>query len=818
MKLHYRVLYGFTSILLCLNLPLSGQPYIPPYHSATNFLMTSPGAMYRGLSGYMNPAMTATAHGSDTQFFISDNDGSFNSPDKWGVFSSSSFFGFGMVRNNFDISLGNHIESMHVTDYRVTLAGGSPLLKIGFGYGWSTGDTQYLPRDEIWMAGALCRPNRYFSIGASGHYAKDKGDIQVIGDLAVRPFGKDWLTLFSDVSWIQDDTEDRSFWSLGCAVQPVSGIYLTGRYFDSEIISLGMSFSFGSAGASSQIHSDNGEIVNHTYGFRMGATDPNFIMDNLQNDSKYLILDLKGKIKYQKFILFDENSQTLLDILQSIDYAVEDPRVKGIVLNLSESSISSEMIWEIRDALLKARKAGKKIIIHFENGWLSLYHLASIADQISMDPEGICTFQGYAMGRTFYKNMREKIGIGFDEWRFYKYKSAAESYSREEMSEADREQRFELIHNQYHLVKKDICASRHFTESKFDSLVNQTFIFTSEDAWSQGLVDTLARWSDLDKIIENFEGKSAGQLNSKQLLHALYPSRSWDPPQKIAVVYATGVCAMNQGIGARRLEKVLIHLSKKNDVKAIVLRVDSPGGSAMASDLVAEAIQKCKENKPVVVSQGNVAASGGYWISMYADTIIAAPNTITGSIGVIGGWIWDDGFGSKLGMTTDHVQMGDHADLNMITRLPFIGLGIPTRNMTEHERNRAEYMIRSMYQNFVSKVAKGRKISAEDVETIAQGRVWSGVAGKENNLVDEIGGLALAIELAREMAGIDKEKELNLIELPFKGWINPGLFGPVLFGTRLKFAEEQEWDYYQWLIENNGKPAPMLPPEYHAEF
>lgn len=811
--------FGMMILILWIqSFPLFSQICMPLYHSPSSFLLTSPGTMYRGLNGYINPAMTATAHGSDTQFYISSPDVPLKNIDQWGFFTSSSFLGFGMIHQNFDAMKDGHKKSMDVTDYRLTLAGGSPLFKVGFGYGWSSGNTRFLSRDEIWMAGMLLRPNRYLSFGASVHYAKDKGDIQTIGDLALRPFGKDWLTLFGDVSNYQSDMDDESFWSMGCAVQPVSGIYLTGRYFDSEAVSLGLSLSFGTSGISSHVHTNDGEIARYTCGFRMGATDPNVIMDYLENDSKYLILDLKGRIKYQKFLLFDEDSQTLLDILQTINYAIEDPRVKGIALNLSESNMSSEMIWEIREALLIAKKAGIKIITHFENGWLSLYHLASVADQISMDPEGLCSLEGYAMGRTFYKKMREKVGIGFDEWRFFKYKSAYESYSREEMSEADREQRLALIENQYNLVKKDICESRNLSPAHLDSLVNNVFFFMANDALSHGLVDTLARWSDLDSIIKKCEGKEITQLSKKQLLHNVYPPQSWDPPAQIALVYATGICDMEQGINARKLEKILIGLSKKNNIKAIVLRVDSPGGSALASDLVAEALKKCKKEKPVIVSQGGVAASGGYWISMYADTIIAAPNTITGSIGVIGGWIWDDGFGEKLGMSTDHVQVGDHADLDMITRLPFIGLGIPARNLNEWERQRVEIFIKSAYQGFVQKVALGRNMSVDEVESIAQGHVWTGLAGKGNGLVDEIGGLSLAVHMARKMAGIQDSREISLVELPFKGWMNPAIFSPILFGMKLESPEETTWDYFQWLIENEGKPAPMLPPEYHDGF
>jgi len=269
---------------------------------------------------------------------------------------------------------------------------------------------------------------------------------------------------------------------------------------------------------------------------------------------------------------------------------------------------------------------------------------------------------------------------------------------------------------------------------------------------------------------------------------------------------------MDEGITARKLVYDVQAVVEDRSVKAIVLRVDSPGGDPMASDYIAEALKKAKGKKPVIVSQGAVAASGGYWLSMYGDTIVAAPNTVTGSIGVIGGWAYNKGIKEKLGMSTDLVKVGDHADLGFGFTLPFIGLGLPDRAMTDVERTRMEYAIKTMYREFVGKVASGRKRDTDAVEAIAQGRVWSGYDGLQNGLVDILGGLETAITVAKERAGIRKDEEVTLLELPKKGLIDFSQFMPKLIGVEVK-QKDPILEHLRFLLQHNGQPMPILPIE-----
>ncbi len=221
-------------------------------------------------------------------------------------------------------------------------------------------------------------------------------------------------------------------------------------------------------------------------------------------------------------------------------------------------------------------------------------------------------------------------------------------------------------------------------------------------------------------------------------------------------------------------------------------------------------MKKCKEKKPVIVSQGSVAASGGYWLSMYADTIVAAPMTLTGSIGVIAGWAYNKGFESKIGVSTDFVKRGEHADLAFGFTVPFIGVTLPDRNLTSLEQQKAESIIKSYYKEFVSKVASGRKESFSHIDSIGQGRVWSGEAGLKNGLVDVLGGLSDAIHIAAEKADI-KNLPYEIIEYPEPAWINLNEFIPKPFG--LETGTNQIIEDLKFRFENNGKPLPMLPLE-----
>ncbi len=622
------------------------------------------------------------------------------------------------------------------------------------------------------------------------------------------------LTAFADYILHRTPLLEKDMWSAGVAVEALPGVRITGRYFNTDAFSLGFQFSLGHIGVETQAHYNSDQkYAYNSYGVRLGAYDRNIFSSHFPSNNKFVEMNQPGRISYQRYVLFDD-SQTLSDLLANIDAAKNDPSVGGIAINTSGLEADAEKLWELREKLKDFKTTGKKVFIFIDRGSIELYHFASVADKIVMDPLGTFFIEGFQMGRTFYKGTLEKIGLGFDEWRFLKYKSAAENYSRDKMSDADREQRQKLVDDWYRIAKSDICEARHLTSEQFDRLVNNEVVFLAQQAKEQGLVDSLGRWDMMKELVKKETGSDRAFINPASLEKFKLPyDNHWGEPPRIAVIYALGACDMDEGITARRLVKNVEAAVDNSRVKAIVLRVDSPGGDAIASDYIAEAMKKAKGKKPIIVSQGFVAASGGYWLSMYADTIVAAPRTITGSVGVIGGWIYNKGLKDSLGISTDYVKAGDHADLGFGMTLPLIGLTIPDRNLTTEEHARMELLIKTLYKEFVDKVAAGRKQKSDDIEQIAQGRVWSGLDAKQNGLVDVLGGLETAINIAKERAGIPKCQDVTLIEMPEKGLIDFSKFAPKFFGFETKALSDPTIELLKFRLKHNGEPLPMLPME-----
>ncbi len=696
-----------------------------------------------------------------------------------------------------------------VNDYRLSVAFGGKKSSFGFGYGWSGGETNACNRGKVVTVGTLSRPCPYLSLGLSGTFATSGGAKEGLLDVGIRPLGNELVTLFADYAPQEMDDLDTAPWSTGLILEALPGVRLTGRYHDTHAVTVGLNFSLGRMGLQSQGHSDEDRSRSYnTYGIRVGALDRSVLRSLIQREKRYLHLDLNGPVKYQRFKMFD-GSNTLMGLLAAIGAAREDGTIAGIAINTSGMQVDPEMGWEIREALKEFRAAGKHVVLYVDDAGMGKFHFATVADRIVLDPISDIFVTGVRGGRFYLKGTLEKLGVGFDEWRFFKYKSAYEALSRDSMSEGDREQIQAIVDDFYDLARTEVCEGRGIDHAEFDRLVNEEMLILPEDAIEMGLVDTLGRWEIVKDVIEELEGEKKGMVGVGGLAKYELPDDDyWGERPKIAVIYGLGVCAMDTGIKARSLQKVFDRVAGRNDIKAVVFRVDSPGGSALASDVVAEAMKRCKEKKPLIVSQGYVAGSGGYWISMYADTIVAGPNTITGSIGVIGGWFYNQGLKEKLGMSTDLVKVGDHADLGYGITLPFVGR-LPDRNLTPDERSKFEHNIKHYYDMFVEKVATGRDMDADDVYEVAQGRVWSGTDGLEIGLVDVLGGLETAIMIARERAGISPDQEVDVLELPEPPLFNPQMFAPKLFGVAQPRNEILE--HLRFRIEHNGEVMPMLP-------
>jgi protease-4 len=796
-----------TALLIALSaVTVLADPMIPPYHSYNDFLLASPGGMGFGLYGYTNPALLKYVERPDILFTWSDASGEWNDFDRWGLFAGlgAPNMGFGMIRS--EDSLGT------VTDYRMSVAFGDRATSFGLGYGWSGGCIGEHDRARVMTVGSLTRPMPQLSIGLAGAFATSGDAREGVVDLAVRPLGDEVVSVFGDYAVQNGEKVKDGHWSSGVALELLPGVRLAGRYFDTHGFSVGLNFSLGHMGVVSQaLFDDEGEHGYNTYGVRLGAMDRNIVTPLLDHRKRYVDLTLTGLTKYQRYRMFDK-SRTLAGLLSAIDGAKEDDTIAGIAINTSGMRFSNlEMAWEVREKLRDFKSSGKHVVIFADDAGLFTYHFASVADRIVLDPTGEVTLPGIALGRTYFKGTLEKIGLGFDELRFFKYKSAYEGFSRDSMSEGDEEQMFRIAEDFYGVAKAEIAEDRGIPPEEFDRMVNEEVFFLPEEAVEAGLVDTLGRWDAVEKTIESLEGESKKTVGPGAIAKYQLPNDNyWGKRPQIAVIYALGVCAMDEGIKARMLKKVIDGAAGNGDIKAVVFRVDSPGGSGTASDVVAEALKKCKEKKPVIVSQGFLAASGGYWISMYGDTIVASPVTLTGSIGVIGGWFYNKGLKEKLGVATDLVKVGDHADIGFGMSLPLLGR-VPDRDFTSEERAKVEHGITSFYKLFVEKVAAGRGMEYDEVADIAQGRVWTGSDGLAKGLVDEIGGLETAIGIAKAKAGIPAEEKVDIVQMPEPALFDPNMFMPKLFG--IKYERNELIEHLRFRVEHNGEPMPLLPLE-----
>ncbi|MCI0452092.1 MAG: signal peptide peptidase SppA [Candidatus Latescibacteria bacterium] len=828
-----------------------GYGAIPSYYQSLDFNLTSPSAFTEAVGGFANPSIYPMMPGGEFEFYWSTFDEAFHDPKRWGIFTGLENLGFGANYAKLRLPTGD----VSITDYRIAVGGGTKRSTFGLGYGWSGGDEGTFGRDDLIQAGLTLRPNSLLSLSGSFNFSADSGKNQQLVDAAIRPLGNDKVTIFGDVEFSSNDLSSATPWSVGAMLEVPAGLKIVGRWFEGDgafedAFSVGLAYTLGPhyqqgviRGSAVPRFDDDSNHTLTNWGLRAGYPERSDLMKPLAEDRGYYQMSLKGSAPYTTFRYFDTRTP-LAQILKSIDDAREDYRVAGVAINLSGAKLSRGAAWEIRERLGELRATGKHVVVFVDEFGMSTYYLASVADRIVMDPEGYAILPGYAIGRTYIANMIEKIGLGIEEWRFLKYKSAMESLVRHEMSESDREQRQALVDQFYATFRDDVAQGRRVDAKTVDRWIDEVTLFTAQQALDEKLVDELGRWEEVTEAAKVLEGGKQPFVNRSALANEWYPSKAWGERPQIAVVYAIGPCAMDSGIQARKLENILRRLRDDRDTKAIVLRVDSPGGSPVASDVVANQLRRCMEKKPVVISQGDVAASGGYWLSMVSNQIVAQPTTITGSIGVISGWVWDKGVGEKLGMEGDFVEAGEHADLFFSLRPPFLPVAIPHRTVTDEERERAINGMKSMYSSFVRAVAKNRSMTNERVEELAQGRVWTGVEAKNNGLVDRIGGLHAAIQVARELAEIGPRDEVKVVEyggkrglfrLPFE---TPSLFSPwsaiasvATFGAyqslvaRELLAESAEesdksvpddYDlvYLQQIIRNNGRGLCLLPPDY----
>ena len=481
----------------------------------------------------------------------------------------------------------------------------------------------------------------------------------------------------------------------------------------------------------------------------------------IEFDLSKVTTDYAGKFDYKDFEYLNDNNKHdgLSDILRAIKEAQTDDHIKGISILNDESKLGMAQIKAVRKALEDFKKSGKFVFAYANVFSQKEYYLNSVANTIYLNPIGELEFKGLSSEVLFFKDFQDKYGIKMEVIRHGKYKSAVEPFLENKMSDANREQISTLLNSVWNSVLNDIAVSRNIPAAKLNEIANGLLARTPEMAKAQHLVDKIAYediyHNDIRKILNVDSDKDYNTISILDYAeNVASTAKTYTTKDKIAIIYAQGEIGSGEGdvneVGEGSMRRSLREARLDSQVKAIVLRIDSPGGDALTSDLIWREIENTKKVKPVIVSMGNLAASGGYYIACNATKIFAENNTITGSIGVFGLLPNFTQLTSKMGINSEQVSTNTNAaDYSIF------------KPLTENYKAFAQEGVEKIYTTFVSRVAAGRKMTFPQVDAIGQGRVWSGADALKIGLVDAIGGMDDALQYAAHLVKIKDYKTQN---------------------------------------------------------
>ncbi|WP_439881824.1 signal peptide peptidase SppA [Pontibacter sp. MBLB2868] len=538
----------------------------------------------------------------------------------------------------------------------------------------------------------------------------------------------------------------------------------------------------------------------------------------LRLDKPILERDPKNPLNELGFSFGSLSSSDGLDqIKAAIRRAKMDDNIEGIFLNMSFVDAGMGKLEEIRNELIDFKRSGKFVISYSDISTEKAYYLASVADKIYLNPMGTIEFNGLSSEMFFFKRMLDKLNIEAQIFKVGTYKSAVEPFFLEKASDANREQLNSFLNSINNYQLQHIAKARGMSVAELKDVQDNLLVRDPEDAKKFKLITDIGYYDEAITAMKKRIGIDEDEKLKLVQLSKYKKVKDKDistSKNRIAVIYAEGDIVDGDGaednIGSRNYADAIRKARLDDDVKAVVLRISSPGGSALASDIIWREVQLTKKVKPIIASMSDVAASGGYYIAMGCDTIVAHPNTITGSIGVFGVIPNIQGFlNEKLGITVDHVSTGKFSDVPTITR-----------PMTEQEKEIVQNQINQIYETFTAKAAQGRNMPQDKLKEYASGRVWSGIEAKQRGLVDEYGGLEKAIAIAAAKAGV--EDDYRIKELPERKSFFEELFGGI--GAQAKAqsmkAELGElYPYYQMYkkVESLKGVQARMPYELHVQ-
>jgi len=516
----------------------------------------------------------------------------------------------------------------------------------------------------------------------------------------------------------------------------------------------------------------------------------------------YLELKLYGPLEEKtspdlfSSFLAGRKALSMNEIWMNIRKAKNDTRIKGLILRLRLLECDWGKINEIREAILEFKKTGKKVYAYLDesNDLDKEYYLATSCDEIIFHPLGNLVINGIGGDLLFLKKTLDKIGVEAEFEHVEEYKTGPSMFTDEGFTPAHEEMIKSIYDDIFNTYLTATAEARNKSLKEMQALIDHGF-YQGEEALEAGLVDKILHW---DSFVTGLgeEGKKVALIMHSQYSKIKPSSVGLERGRKIALIYASGPIHTGEGtyrsIGSATYARWLKNARDDDSIAAVVLRIDSPGGTPVASDIIWREIFLTKKEKPVIVSMSDVAGSGGYWISMTAHKIVAHPQTLTASIGVYFGKFNMIELFKKIGITTEKIKYGKRSDIFS-----------PTRSWTQEEKRFLKNELVWIYDQFLTKVAESRNMTKEEVDAIGRGRIWTGSQAKELGLVDEIGGLTRAIELAKELSGIPLDEEVRLVTQPRKLSFFDFLFGRMQ--SRIKLPFDTKWDKALKTFELLGK-------------
>lgn len=686
------------------------------------------------------------------------------------IFTFDETDGDEQIGQGIGLNLGTLGFSYYKTDDMeyYTFASGSEIIPgyyTGSSLRWFSGSVL----DPEYDMSITIRPLKYFSLAANVQniFETNKGEIYTTAGLALRPFGNNRLTLEGDLFFVRDKIGD-SFYTAGLSTEIIDGLNLSAGYtaqlnnedFD-PVYEAGISLSLGKMnfGTRAFQYDDGNSYINY---FGIGNINPPALFS--RKNTKIVEIELEGEYKEEVpkgFLtnIFGNGGKSARGLITQINSLKDDKTVAGILIKSKDYTMTFSNREELRNALQDFKASGKKIYSYFVSASQSSYYLLSVSDKIYMYPEGDLELQGLGAELMFFKGILDKLGVKMQAIRHGKFKSAVEPFTQEYASEANLEQMDTFLTRLDDHFKASIASGRNMTVDDLNGLMNTIPYYTGKSALDNKLVDELIIENKLKKAVRKELNDKPRIVSSKEYFTFKEESPQWDGvfDRQIAIVYATGSIMTGKSSGGGLLSGdrmgsdttvELIRKARKDpNVKGIVLRVDSGGGSGLASDLILTELKLAQEEdkKPVIISMGSMAASGGYWISCYGDRIFADKSTLTGSIGVFALIPSVDSLSTMLGINTQKIKKNKFAVQSMF------------KDLNKDETDFLQMHIDGFYKGFVDKVADARNKSFEDIDKIAEGRVWAGEDALELGLIDEIGDLNDALNYAAKKADVDLE-------------------------------------------------------------